>query len=249
VRRCCEKLRYVSVRNRTTVNFLRRCGFAGEIHLVPDPALSFRVPPEVDPPVDELLRDSGVDPAHFSIGVSVGTSITDPRAAQFYRELFAMLVRLRRDSPTPVQLVLFPWSYMRGDERLLDLALPHLPGAIVIRRRLRALELWRLVGKMGFYIASRYHAMVAAFAQEVPFVVLDENLSDLVASSKTRELVVDQGLEAHYLCPLLTTNPTWKIEGLIRARARISFAGPLAECRRRLREHYERMVTALELRG
>ena len=55
----------------------------------------------------------------------------------------------------------------------------HLPGAVVIRRRLRALELWRLIGKMSFVIATRYHAMLAAFAQDVPFVVIDEYLSDL----------------------------------------------------------------------
>jgi hypothetical protein len=248
VRRCCTKLRYVSVRNRTSVTFLRRCGFDGEIHLVPDAALLLRVPPEVDAPVDALLRDSGVDPDRFTIGVTIGTSIGDPRAAAFYRELFDTLARLQRASPRPAQIVLFPWSYMRGDERLLELAVPHLPGAIAIRRRLRPLELWRLVGKMGFYVASRYHAMVAAFAQEVPFVVIDENLSDLVASSKTRELIVDQGLEAHYLSPLLSTNPAWKIEGVIAAGARVSFAGALAECRRRLRQHYERMATALELK-
>ena len=247
VRRCCEKLRYVSVRNRTSVNFLRRCGFAGEIHHVPDPAILLRVPPEIDPAVDEILGVSGAQPGQRTIGVSIGSTLGDPRAERFYRELFATLLRLRKDSPIPVQIVLFPWSYMRGDERLMDLAAPHLPGAIAIRRRLRALELWRLVGKMDFYVASRYHAMVAAFAQDVPFVVIDENLSDLVASSKTRELIVDQGLEAHYLSPYLTTNPSWKVEGVFRAGSRVSFAGALADCRQRLRRHYERMVTALDL--
>ncbi|MCE9580867.1 MAG: polysaccharide pyruvyl transferase family protein [Deltaproteobacteria bacterium] len=247
VRVCCERLRYVSVRSRATETFVRRCGYTGDLHVVPDPAILLDVPAAVDAEVDEVLRASGVLPGHRLIGVTIGTSIEDPRAATFYRGLFATLNQLRADSPVPVQIVLFPWSYLRNDPRLLELALPHLPGALVVRPRLGALALWRLVGKMSFYVASRYHAMVTAFAQDVPFVILDENLSDLVATSKTREFIVDQGLEAHYLSPFLTTNPAWKLEGVFHAGDRVSFAPAIAACRERLRAHYARMVRALGL--
>ncbi len=250
VRQCCAKLRYVSVRNRTTVTFVRRCGFEGEMHLVPDPALLLSVPAEVDAVVDEVLRDAGAEPgSSVLVGLTVGNSLEDARATDFYRDLFESLERARKQSAAPMKIVVFPWSYMRGDEEWRDVAAVHLPGAVVIRRRLRALELWRLIGKMSFLVATRYHAMLAAFAQDVPFVVIDEYLSALMASSKTREFVVEHGLEPHYLCPFLDKQPSWKLEGLIQARGRITFAPALAGCQRRLRAHYEQMVTALGLRG
>jgi hypothetical protein len=247
VRQCTEKLRYVSVRNRTTLSFVRRCGFTGEVHVVPDPALLLSMPPDVDPAVDGLLAESGVDRSNVVVGVSIGSSLEDPRTTDFYRDLFEALVRIRKQNWAPIQIVVIPWSYMRGDERIRDIAAVHLPGAVVIRRRLRALELWRLVGKMSFFIATRYHAMLAAFAQDVPFVVLDEYLSDLTASSKTREFIIEHGLEPNYLCPFLERNPSWKVTGLIQARARMSFAGAMEQCRSRLRAHYGKMVTALGL--
>ena len=179
VRRCCEKLRYVSVRNRTTLTFVRRCGFEGDIHLVPDPSLLMSLPPEVDPAVDRLLGELGVDASSLLIGVSIGPAIEDPRTAEFFRDVLAALRNLQ------AQVVLFPFSYMQGEDRIQDAVAAQLPGAVVVRRRLLPLELWRLIGRMGFYIGSRYHAMLAAFAQNVPFIVLDEYLSDRTASSRT----------------------------------------------------------------
>jgi len=241
VRRCCEKLRYVSVRNRTTLTFVRRCGYEGEIHLVPDPALLLSPPPEVDPAVERLLEELGVDASALLIGVSIGPAIEDPRTAGFFRDVLAALRNLQG------QVILFPFSYMHGEDRIQNAVAAELPGAVVVRRRLLPLELWRLIGRMGFYIGCRYHAMLAAFAQNVPFIVLDEYLSDRMASSKTREFVADLGLEPHYLCPYLPTQPAWKIEEVVRARASVSFADRLEGLRGRLRAHYASMVTALGL--
>src|SRR5262249_17902580 len=210
-RLCCTRLRYVSVRNRTTLTFLRRCGFEGEVRVVPDPTLLLDVPREVDAAVDEILAASGADRSRLLVGVSPGNSLEDPRAADFYKDLLETRARMGKQA----QVVLFPWSYMRGDPRLCEAAAKELPGAVVIRRRMSALELWRLIGRMGVYVAARYHSMLAAFAQNVPFIVVDEYLSDLTASSKTREFIVEHGLEPSYLCPFLGAKPSWKVAGLI----------------------------------
>ncbi len=247
VRRCCEKLRYVSVRNRTTMTFVRRCGFEGDIHVVPDPALLLSVPGEVDAAVDGLLEELGADPSRPLVGVSLGPAIEDARTAGFFRDVLASLRAIQGDASIRGQLVLFPFSYMQGEDRIVPAVAAELPGALIVRRRLLPLELWRLIGRMGFYIGCRYHAMLAAFAQNVPFIVLDEYLSDRVASSKTREFVADVGLEPHYLCPYLPSTPSWKIEEVVRARASVSFAGRLEHLRGRLRAHYAGMVAALGL--
>ncbi|MGN6110938.1 MAG: polysaccharide pyruvyl transferase family protein [Kofleriaceae bacterium] len=247
VRRCCERLRYVAVRNRTTLAFVRRCGFEGEVHLIPDPALLLDVPPEVDEVVDAALDEIGADRDRLLVGVSIGPSIRDPRTAPFFRDVLGSLAALSRDPAHRAQLVVFAFSHIQGDEQIQDAVAAHLPGALVIRRRLPPLALWRLIGRMGFYVGCRYHAMLAAFAQGVPFVVLDEYLSDAMASSKTRELIADLGLEPHYLCPYLPGSPSWKIEQLFHARDRVSFAGRLDELRARLRTHYGQLVTALGL--
>jgi hypothetical protein len=247
VRQCCEQLRYVGVRNRTTLSFVRRCGFEGEVHVIPDPALGLEIPADVDARVDRAFAELGVDPARLLIGVSIGPSIKDPRTQPFFRALLATLAALHGDPALRIQFVVFPFSHMQGDDEIVDTVAGELPGAVVVRRRLAPLELWRLIGRMGVYIGCRYHAMLAAFAQNVPFVVLDEYLSDTIASSKTREFIADLGLEPHYLCPYLPSSPAWKLEELVRARTSVSFAGRLAELRGRIRAHYTRMIAALGL--
>ena len=247
VRACCEKLRYVAVRNHTTLTFLRRCGFEGEVHLVPDPSLALAVPPGMDDRVADLLHELGVPADRLLVGVSLGPSITDSRTTRFYRELFAALDALRRDARLRVQFVVFRFSELQDDREIAEAVARNLPEAIVVRRRLAPLEVWRLVGRMGAYLGCRYHAMLAAFAQNVPFLVLDEYLNDAMASSKTREFVAELGLEPHYLCPYLPTSPAWKVELVIGARERISFVKRLADLRARLAAHYARMVTALGL--
>jgi len=247
VKACCEKLRYVGVRNRTTLSFVRRCGYEGEVHVVPDPAFALAIPPEVEANVERILAEHHVDPDCLRIGISIGPSIKDPRTAPFYRHLFAALTSLHQDPALRVQFVVFPFSHMQGDDPVVDEVAGSLPGSIVIRHRLAPLELWRLIGRMSVYIGVRYHAVIAAISQNVPFLVLDEYLSDAVASSKTRELVVDLGLEPHYLCPYLPSSPAWKTEEIVRAHAQVSFVGRVAELRDLIRMHYAKMVAALGL--
>ena len=244
VRACCERLRYVAVRNRTTLAFVRRCGYSGEVHLVPDPALALAAPPAIDARVDAIVDELGLPRDRLLVGISLGPSLHDARTAAFYRELFAALAALSDLAP---QFVVFPFSHIQGDDAVAETVAKQLPGAITIRRRLAPLELWRLVGRMRVYFGCRYHAMLAALAQNVPFVVLDEYLSDAVASSKTRELVADLGLEPHYLCPWLPQSPAWKVEQIVRAHAQVSFAKRLVELRARIDAHYTRMLAALGL--
>lgn len=239
VRRCCERLRRVAVRNRTTATFVRRCGYEGPLHVIPDPTLLLDVPAGVEGAVDALLDELGVDRGRPTAGVSLGPALLDERTRRFFGELFVALRRL------PAQLVVFPFGPVHGDDQLVDAVAAELPGARAVRRRLAPLEVWRLVGRMSFYVGCRFHAVLAAFAQDVPFVVLDEYLSDQMASSKTREFIADTGLEPHYLCPFLPGSPAWKVENLFAARAAVSFARRREELRARLRAHYAELVAAL----
>lgn len=245
IRACCETLRYVAVRNRTTLALVRHCGFLGEVHVVPDPALALDVPAAIDDRVTELLRELGARDDRLLVGVSLGPAARDARTTLFYRELFGALDAIAR--AVPLQLVVFPFSNIQGDAAIAADVARQFDDAILVRARLSPFELWRLIGRMGAYIGSRYHAMLAAFAQNVPFVVLDEYLSDAMASSKTREFVADLGLEPHYLCPYLPSSPGWKLEQLIFGREQVTFANRLAEARARIAAHYNQMVSALDL--
>lgn len=247
VRACCERLRYVSVRNATTERFLRRCGYAGPIHVVPDPALLLDVP--ADPRELHLaaLAACGIDPARRRplIGVSVGGAVTDPHAAGFFAELLPAIDAAARELGADV--VLFPFGQVYGDAAYQLRAAAAIPSARVLRTPLDALGLWRLIGHLDVYVCTRLHAMLAAFAQDVPFLVLDEYLSDEIASSKIREFVVDGGLEPLYLCPSLSRHPAAKLRALLHGRADVSFASGVALLRERLQAHYRDMIAALGL--
>lgn len=247
VRRCCERLRYVSVRNATTARFVRRCGYDGALHVVPDPAILLDVAPDPDARVEAALAECGVDPRRPLIGVSVGSAIEDPRAAAFFADLLSALGDEART--LGAELVLLPFGRVYGDERFALLAAAALPTARVLRAPLGPLDTWRLVGRLDAYVCTRLHAMLAAFVQDVPFLILDEYLSDEVASSKIREFVAEVGLEPLYLCPLLGRRPSGKLCALLRGGAyrTISFAPARAELQARLVAHYREMATALGL--
>lgn len=252
VRACCERLRYVSVRNRSTLRFLRGCGFTGEVHVVPDPALLLDAAQHPEhgtraADLDALLRDSGIDTARPIVGVSIGEALRDPRAAAFYDDLLATLARLKSEHPAACEILFFPFGAIYGEAALQAEAARRVPGARVLARPLDPLGLWRLIGRLGLHVCTRYHAMLAAFAQDVPFLVLDQYLSDTVATSKIREFIAEGGLEAFYLCPFLSVRPGWKLEGLFHGRAQVSFRSGIADCQRRLREHYQAMIGRLGL--
>ena len=190
VKTCCEKLSYVSVRNRTTANFLRRCGFAGRIELVPDPSLLLVPPTGCE--LDAVLQENGISPRKYLLGLSVGAAVQDPRASGFFADLLGTLAKLLRNNQAELEVVIFPFGQVYGDEQFQLAAAAQIPGAKRIVTRLRPMDYWRLIGRMQAYVGTRYHAMLAAFCQDVPFLVLDEYLSDAVCSSKTREFIVGQ---------------------------------------------------------
>ncbi len=251
VKRCCDALAYVSVRNETTARFVRRCGFKGGAPIVPDPTMRMDLPGSTsDDRGKAILRDAGVDVRKFVVGVSVGASFRDPRAAPFYRDVFAGLAeRVRRHG---CELVLFPFGNVYGDVELQSAAhgtLKSLATAKVVTAPLGALERWRLVGALDFHVCTRYHAMLAAFAQDVPFMVVDEYLSTDSASSKIRDFVVANELEGFYLSPYLSTRPSHKLGNAftLAEAAGFTFEDRLATMQRGLDVHYDRLVRALGL--
>ncbi len=253
VRECCERLAHVSVRNPSTADFLRRIGFAGEIGVVPDCAFGLDLGPRPDAegdPLDALLRRSGLDPAKRRIGLTVGSPLADPCARPFFRRLFASLGRLAREPGFgPAEVVLFPFGTVYGDAHLLAFAGEALPGAKRIAERLAPLDAWRLVGRMDLYVANRLYGMIAALVQNVPFLVLDEYLRPPAATSKVRDLAVEAGLEPHYVCPRLETDPDRKLADLLAraAAGTVDFAPLVAAARARLDEHYRTMLGRLLL--
>ena len=246
VARCCETLSYVSVRNEVTARFVRRCGFAGEVHVVPDPTLLLELPDD-DDFAERVLREAGVDTSAFVVGLSVGNSVRDGRAQYFYKELFGTLSKLV--AQRTIEVVVFSFGEIYGDAELARLALSAVPGAKHVTRSLDALERWRLVRALDFYVCARWHALLAAFVQDVPFLVLDEYLSDATASSKIRELVADTGLEALYLAPYISLQPSKKLDNALALAGRddFSFAPRVESMRAALSSHYDAMLRALRL--
>jgi polysaccharide pyruvyl transferase WcaK-like protein len=244
VKRCCDALAYVSVRNETTLRFVRRCGFVGAAPLVPDPTMLMTLPPAPGRG-DAILADAGVDVRKDVIGISVGTSLRDPRAGSFYKELFAELLARRG----PAELVLFAFGNVYGDVELQKLALAALPGAKMITAPLSATDRWRLIGALDLHVCTRYHAMLAAFAQDVPFVVLDEYLADLGVSSKIRDFVAATELEGFYMCPFVSKAPRQKLANAMTLAGApgFSFEARIKAMQRDLGAHYDAMAKALAL--
>ncbi len=109
----------------------------------------------------------------------------------FYNELFSTLSKLV--AKRSIELVIMPFGEIYGDSELQRMAHAAIPGAKIVTARLTALERWRLVGALDLHLCTRWHAMLAAFAQDVPFLVMDEYLCDATASSKIREFIVRHG--------------------------------------------------------
>ncbi len=247
IKECCERLAYVSVRSQTTLRFVRACGFAGEVHVVPDPAIGLAsIPADVERGVDTLLAGLALEPQRGRkrrlLGLSLGAATASPTAAKFFAELERDLRVLAADC----DLIFFPFSRLQ-DDIPAQTALAHRLGARVITNVLSPLALWALIGRLDAYVTSRFHGTIAAYTQDVPFVVVDEYLRDAVASSKIRELIVDRGLEVHYVCPFLPDASVWKITAVVRDLERVSFHDKIAEDRRQLAAHYRTMLTELNL--
>lgn len=241
----CERLAYVSVRSQTTLRFVRACGFRGEVHVVPDPAIALTsMPPAAEAEAERLLVELGLEPRRGRrrrlLGLSLGATTAAPIAAPFFRALEAELRVLARDC----DLLFFPFSQLQ-DDLVAQAALADRLGARRISSVVSPLALWALVGRLDTYVTSRFHGVIAAYAQDVPFVAIDEYLRDAIASSKIRELMVDRELEAHYVCPFLPEASAWKVGAILHGAG--SFAERIADDRRQLDAHYGRMLAALGL--
>lgn len=246
VKRCCETLAYASVRNETTARFIRKCGFTGSLPIVPDPTMLLSLPDSERGRGDAILRAAGVDTDRFLVGVSVGNALRDRRARPFFEGLFAELASRTKG----VEIVLFSFGNVYCDAELQRLAQQALPVAKLLDAPLTALDRWRVVGALDLHVCTRYHAMLAAFAQDVPFVVLDEYVSDVTGSSKIKDFVVKADLESLYLSPFASTPPRPKLAHAFEVSQAqdVSFRQRRELFQRELAVHYDELTTALGLR-
>jgi hypothetical protein len=164
-------------------------------------------------------------------------------ASNFHAELYGALAKLV--AKRAVEVVVFPFGEIYGDADLARAAHAAIPGSKLVTEPLDALDRWRLVGALDLYLCARWHAVLAAFAQDVPFLAMDEYLSDATASSKIRELIADLGLEELYLVPLVSMHPAAKLETVLALADNLSFEKKRAELRTKLEAHYAAMARAL----
>jgi hypothetical protein len=113
----------------------------------------------------------------------------------------------------------------------------------VIDAPLDAAARWQLVGRMQLYVGARLHGVLAALAQEVPFLAVDEYFTDDLASSKIRELLVDADLALHWTSPYLPGDPARKLRAIVARGA--AFAPFLAGARQALTVHHDALVRAI----
>jgi polysaccharide pyruvyl transferase WcaK-like protein len=239
----CERLAYVSVRNRATERLLRRAGWGGEIAVVPDAALGLDV--VADGSGRRLLDELGIEPGRFVVGVSAGNALADARAAGFFADLLASIGGL-----PDVAVVVFPFGRVYGDDRVARAAAERIPGSRLVTRDLDPLERVQLIAALDFHVCARMHAMVAALVTDTPFVVADEYLRD-AEDSKIREIIVDAALEERHLRPYSDERPGDILRARV-AEARsgaTSFAALRAGWRERLDRHYRDMLAALGVTG
>lgn len=244
VRACCERLAYVSVRNRTTERYVRACGYAGPLHVVPDLVFGLRLEPEpaIVAEVDAVLIAAGIEPGSPLVGIAVGRALGDTRAHPFFRELFTTLKGITQAPGGPAAVV-FPFGAVYDDTEQSRIAaealgVPCLPA-------LSPLALWELVSRLELAVCTRLHGMLIAFAQHVPFVVLDEYVSNELGTSKIQQVTAEAGLERLWLSPFLPGSPGWKLQAAWDQRAAIDLASPAAEARAALERHWTTLVGAL----
>jgi polysaccharide pyruvyl transferase WcaK-like protein len=236
VRRACEQLAYVSVRNTTTATFLRQCGFEGPVAVVPDPA----------------FEDPGVVPARalpgFAVSLSLGATVLNPDATTFYSALFDALDDLTRGARAAT-MYLVPFGTVYGDGRAQRAVIDRFPGCRILSVS-GPLETWRSIGGMRLHIGARLHSVVAACTQGIPFLALDEYFTEDAGTSKIRDLMIEAGLEAYCVRPTVDGDPTAALErslALADSDGR-PFAGLVARMRVRLGAHWDDMLAALGLR-
>ena len=237
VRRCCEQLAYVSVRNRTTARFLRACGFEGDVRVVPDPAFG-----------DISLLPAEPLPG-FPIALSLGKSFLDPAAAPFYASLADALEELMH-GPQRATLYLLPFGSVYGDRSAQEAVARRFPDCRVLHPK-SPLEAWRAVGSMRLHITSRLHGVVAALTQNVAFLAIDEDRGVAAGSSKMRDLLSDAGLDDYGVVPTVadTVHPAIERACAV-ADSTGSRSGDFLELTRaRLDDHWTALLDAVSTRS
>ena len=141
VHHACARLRYVSVRNRTTETLVRRCGWDGPIELVPDPAILYDPPPE--PAVDAALAKLDLRDGRPLVGVSLGASLLSARTAHFYDELVTDLEH--RAAAGEIDVVVFPFGQIYRDADIARRVAARLRHGHAIDTALSPAAAWRLV--------------------------------------------------------------------------------------------------------
>jgi hypothetical protein len=146
-----------------------------------------------------------------------------------------------------VTVLVFGFGHIYGDDRVAEALAKALPRAHLLARRLEPLELWRLAGRLDFHVCTRFHALLAALAQDRPFLVLDEYRRAAGDSSKIHALCRAEGLMTRYLAPYLSERPAPRlVENLEAARAgRTTFAPLVATLRARVTRHFADLAAAL----
>lgn len=236
VRRACEQLAYVSVRNSTTATFLRQCGFKGPVVVAPDPAFA-----------DVEGVPAGREPG-FPVGLSLGPMRPEPGTAAFYSALFDVLDELTRGRRgATIHLIPFGTVY-QGDTRAQRVARERFPGCRILGAG-GPLEAWHAVGGMRLLIGARLHAIIGACTQGVPFLALDEHFTEAAGTSKVQDLLAEIDLESYGVRPAVDHDPRPALERALALADFESrpFAGIVARMRARLDAHWDAMVAALGL--
>lgn len=232
---CCERLSYLSVRSLRTAEVIERCGYRGPIAVVPDPAIGLRLPgPDRTP---SILRAAGAEAGEPLVGISVGRAILDARCAAFFDDVAASASRLG------MRTLVLPFGGVYGDAAAQREIVRRMPRTLVLRQPIPPLDTWRLVGALCGYVASRFHAMLAAYSQDVPFVVLDEYVSRSEQSSKILEFCADNGLAGRWTSPFGGEWPGRRLRRALLDGG--SFAAALVTKRRELARHHDALAKAL----
>ncbi len=170
------KLARVFARGAQTLEFVERLGGV-QVSLASD--LVFSLTPE-PLPGDMALPQ----PAEGGLVIGVSpSSLVESKSAKrgldYCGSLAGFISRLLREGPHQVLLV--PHSIRRDTDkarnndlptcgRIFDLVGPH-PNLTLVDRELSPAQLKTLIGSCDFFVASRFHSMVAALSGAVPLLV------------------------------------------------------------------------------
>jgi len=219
VQNACSRIHAKTVRNQRTCEFLRECGVAGRIEVVPDPVLSLRPPSTRQPaarrkkriglalacpvfPASFLQRmqdafERDLDIVNWSV-VAVQTEALSRLLsfdAKDYMAVFHSLFKTFSDGE--VEVAGFP-ADMYGDRTLAEQFGSEFPDVRVISIR-DAEEACLWIESLDCIVASRFHTCVLAVVVGTPVVAVDLSFDSIAMTSKLMEFMASTGLLANYV--------------------------------------------------